>query len=377
LIAAARANPSPKHPSPIANLIRIFKVRKAKLEKILPTAQCPPQIARFSTKVRSSREDSIKFEKSDPADFKVFSDGSGLNGDVGAAAALYRKGRYSTVNTLKYFLGPSSKHNTFEAEAVGAILATKLLSDCPDTIGKRVSLYIDNQSILASLGNPKATSGQYLIRHLFILANALACNLNIHWISSHSKVRGNEKVDELAKEAANGTSSEGNRLPQILRDRLPASASAAKQAFHGKLKAKWEDSWVESERGIRFATIDDDFPFNSFRKRAHSLNRSQASLMTQIRSGHFPLNSYLFKINKVESDLCQACLEGEDNRQCRETVKHFLFECNAYTAEREDLIVKIPRRHLNLKDIMSRTDRMVALAHFINRTGRLKKEQPP
>ena len=120
----------------------------------------------------------------------------------------------------------------FEAEAIGALLATQLIRNCPETTGKKVSLYIDNQSILASMANPKAASRQYLIKHLNLLANDLACNLGIHWISSHSKVKGNEKVDELAKEAANGKSSARINLPHILRSTLPASASATKQEFH-------------------------------------------------------------------------------------------------------------------------------------------------
>ena len=374
IIVETKANLTRKHLSPIGILLRTFKLRRTQIETILPVAQCPRQAPRFTIKIAGSREDSIKSEKEDPADFKVYSDSSGINGDIGAAAVLYKKGRFTPINTLKIFLGPSSKHNTYEAEAIGAILATKLISDHPDTIGKKVSLYIDNQSILASLKQPKASSGQHLIRHLLTLANALACTLDTHWISSHSKVRGNEKVDELAKEAANGTSSERLRLPHILRNPIPVSASATKQAYHGKLKDKWVDTWRQSERGTRFEAIDDKFPFNSFRKRTYSLNRLQASLMIQLRSGHIPLNSYLFRINKTDSDLCQACLEEVDNLHCRETVKHYLFECNSYSEEREELVGKITRSHLNLRDIMSTTDRMTALAHFITRTGRFKKQ---
>lgn len=306
IIAAIKANlpHARKHPSPIENLLRTFKLRRIQVETILPAAQCPRQVPKFPIRVAISREDSIKYEKEDPADFRVYSDGSGIDGDVGAAAVLYKKGQFTPINTLKFFIGPSSKHNTYEAEAIGAILATKLLSDCPDTIGKKASLYIDNQSILASLKNPKATSGQHLIRHLLTLANALACNLNAHWISSHSRVRGNEKVDELAKEAAYGTSSERIKLPHLLRNPIPVSASATRQAYHEKLKDRWEDSWRQSERGITFKTVDDNFPFNLFRKHTYLLSRLQASLMIQLRSGHIPLNSYLFRINKIDSDLC-------------------------------------------------------------------------
>ena len=374
MIAYTKENPPRKHHSPIATLLKTFKLQRKNLEIIYPVAQCPPRALKFTTSISETREDSIKEEKADKADFKAFSDGSGLDGDVGAVAVLYRTGWFTPLHSLKYFIGSSSKHNTFEAEAIGAILATKLLSDCPDTIGKRVSLYIDNQALIKSIRTTKATSGQYLIRHLTLLANALGCSLGVRWISSHSKVRGNEKADELAKEAASGTSSEAERLPHLVTAPLPLSTSAAKQAYHSKLKERWKDSWTESERGDRFKEIDEKFPFNSYRKRTYRLTRSQASTLNQLRSGHIPLNNYLFKINRSESDLCQACQEDNYNTvQCKETVKHFLFECPAYEEYRNELINKISRSHLNLRDMMSDTDRMTALAQYITRTSRFKK----
>jgi hypothetical protein len=95
--------------------------------------------------------------------------------------------------------------------------------------------------------------------------------------------------------------------------------------------------------------------------------------MVQIRSGHIPLNVYLCKIGKIDSETCQACQNEEMQLQRRETVSHYLFECTAYNVEREQLAGKISRSHLNLKDIMANTDRMKALATYVNRTGRFKK----
>ena len=91
-----------------------------------------------------------------------------------------------------------------------------------------------------------------------------------------------------------------------------------------------------------------------------------------IRSGHIPLNSYLFRINRAESEACPACQDEAANLQNREMVKHFLFECNAYNTERKELPEKIPRSHLNLKDIMLNTDYINALAKFVNRTRRFR-----
>ena len=79
-----------------------------------------------------------------------------------------------------------------------------ILETTPETIGKRVSLFIDNQSVITAVKAPKAKSGQYLLDTLRSAANRVACNLTMKWISGHSKVRGNEEVDRLAKEAATG-----------------------------------------------------------------------------------------------------------------------------------------------------------------------------
>ena len=188
-------------------------------------------MANFTTQILKARKETINLGKSDVAKFKAFSDGSGLNGGIGAATILYPKNRNMPITHLKKFIDSQKKYNTYEAEIVGAILALWSIRNCPETVGKSVSLYIDNQAVISSIGSPDTKPGQYLLRQLNTLANNLACNLGIHWISSHSKVRGNEKVDELVKEATLGKSSATNRLPHILRTLLPTSTSAIKQQF--------------------------------------------------------------------------------------------------------------------------------------------------
>ena len=373
VIQTIREKPQRKHISPVANLIRIYDLPLARIETIVPTVQHPRSMAKFKVQTPGTRKESIKQEKNDEADFKAFSDGSGLNGGIGAAAVLYRKGRFTPLKQLKAHLGPNTKHNTYEAEIIGAMLAVWLIRGCVETLGKVVSIYIDNQAVLSTIINPRAKPGQYLARHLNSMANELLCVLGVHWISSHSKVRGNEKVDELAKEAADGRSSARVRLPPILRTPLPISASAVKQEHNDNLKAKWEREWEESDRSRRVGLIDDNFPFNGYRKRTYQLSRQTASFMMQIRCGHIPLNAYLFNIDRSDTEMCQACMDGEDNMHCRETVKHFLFECPSLSQEREVLVGKIQRRHLNLKDIMANTDYMKELGTFISKSGRFKK----
>ncbi|KIJ95233.1 hypothetical protein K443DRAFT_43998, partial [Laccaria amethystina LaAM-08-1] len=104
----------------------------------------------------------------------------------------------------------------------------------------------------------------------------------LKWVAAHKGVKGNERVDEEAKKAAQGDSSPWEELPPILWKRLPYSAAAVKQELSETLKVKWKDTWKDSPRYARFQHIDKDFPFNKFRKISDRLSRPQASLLTQI-----------------------------------------------------------------------------------------------
>ena len=95
--------------------------------------------------------------------------------------------------------------------------------------------------------------------------------------------------------------------------------------------------------------------------------------MIQIRSGHFPLNGYLHKIGKSDTEICLACLDQENGSHRKETINHLIFECPAYNQDRDTMIEKIKRRHFNLSNMMANTDYMKILVNFINSTGRLKR----
>jgi ribonuclease HI len=374
IIQQARRYPPDKHPSSLDQLIKIFDMRRTKVEVIDYVARHMAGTNRFVTSIATSREDSIASELNDLADYKIFSDGSGQEDDIGAAAILYKKGSARTVASLKAFLGPKSKHNTYEAEVIGAILATWIVRQTPETIGKTVSLYIDNQAVIKALNGSRTTAGQHLINHLRLTANDLPCNLTVRWISSHSEVKGNEAADKLAKAAAQGRSSRAVDLPHLLRSPLPASASAIKQEFLAKLTRTWGKIWDGSPRKERFSRLDPDFPFNSFRKRLFLLSRKQSSTIMQLRTGHIPLKFYLKRIGKVDSDRCTNCPEGPDQVRVPETINHFIFECQAHDEVRQELIAKIGRSRLSLRKIMKNTDHIKALVTYVNQTGRFRED---
>ena len=191
---------------------------------------------------------------------------------------------------------------------------------------KTVSLYINNQAVIKALTRSRPSAGQHLINSLQLAANELPCNLKIRWISSHSEVKGNEAADRLAKAAVQGRSSRAADLPHLLRSPLPVSASAIKQEYSAKLNRLWSKAWDRSPRKDRFSRIDPNFPFNGFRKRMSRLSRKQTSTIMQLQTGHIPLNFYLKRIGKADSDRCTNCFEGPDHAQIPETINHFIFE---------------------------------------------------
>jgi ribonuclease HI len=227
--------------SPLDNLSNIFQLDPTSMEKILPTTRRSHHAPRFQIAMEDTREESIEMEKQDDADYRIYTNGSGNDENTGAAAVIYKKGHATPLKILQYHLGPKDEHNSYKAELVGGILGAWMAASYPETRGKTVLLYTDNQSLLKAIIKIGSKSGQHLVKALEEMASAVHCKLTLRWISGHSKVDGNEKADELAKQAAEGKSSTTRYLPLKLRRPTPVSASATKENHHKTLLSKWNE----------------------------------------------------------------------------------------------------------------------------------------
>jgi hypothetical protein len=215
-----------------------------------------------------------------------------------------------------------------------------------------------------------------LIENFASEANNSQARITLKWISGHSGVRGNERADDLAKEAAAGRASGRADLPRILQRTLPASASAVKQEYMRHLRDMWTLDWTTSPRRERMERMDDNFPFDSYRKRQYGLSRTHASLLLQVRSGHLPLNPYLHRIGKSETKRCLSCSDAQGGNAPAESTKHFIYDCRAYATQREKMIKDIGATNLAIKDIMLEPKRMRALAWYMVATRRFTRKEP-
>jgi ribonuclease HI len=241
-IKRKRTGKTKRHKGPIHHLAKWFEIDASKIEKIPAAAQDPLKIGKlpFDISIAENREDSIKETENATEEIQVFSDGSALEGKVGASAILMRKGRHT--RTLHYHLGPDTEHTVHEAELVGILLGMHLLST--EKKGKMTTMLgVDNQAAIKAFESQLRNPGHHLAREALWIAIQMKKKrkksnhtLTIRWTAGHEGLEGNKLADREAKEAAKGSTSDTKQLPSYLRRPLLINPAALKMAHNAKLK---------------------------------------------------------------------------------------------------------------------------------------------
>lgn len=229
---------------------------------------------------------------------------------------------------------------------------------------------VNENPIMSQVTYLSSESSECIKRVTVTLALRIDLNgtVQIHWVPGHKGFEPNEKADEEAKKAARGSTSETNRLPACLRRKgLPASVLALRQENRAALDKRWARRWRDSPRCRRLRSIDNTIPSRKFLRLISGLNRRQATIMTQLRTDHFPLNKYLFRIKRSDTPACPHC-----RGIVVETIHHFLFNCPHYRRERHILQTKLKRKAGSLSYLLSNAHATIPLLAYIHATGRLK-----
>ena len=138
----------------------------------------------------------------------VFTDGSALGnpGQTGAGAVIYSQGLLDNPVCLKMSI--CSNGNNYLGEVVGIEMALSFLQDEVSITGRNIHLFVDCQSaIITGFGMDVPTYKVDIILNIRSLTSLLEDKentLHVHWIPGHKDFEGNEKADNLAKEAAKG-----------------------------------------------------------------------------------------------------------------------------------------------------------------------------
>jgi len=295
-----------------------------------------------------------------------------MEGKVGVAAILLRAGK--PVHTLHLHLGSEDKHTVHKAELVGILLGLHLISTERKN-STTFALGSNNQAAIKVFQSNLRSPGHHITREALHLTHQIHHRkrktkyaLTIRWTAGHEGIVGNKAIDQEAKKAAEGLTSDPTHLPLYLRKPLLTNPSAVKRAHNNCLKFKWTTTWRSSVRGRKMHQIDSTTPSNKFLKAISLTNImcSTASLISQLRLTHIPLNSYLKWFKRTDSARCPACGADEEN------IVHFLLFCPAYTHERWALVrqVKKKRKTMTIESLLRDPDLVTPLGNFINATER-------
>jgi ribonuclease HI len=341
-----------------------YKIQPQNMEIIKAVRFDTRWTPKVAIRIANDEDKAIANVNQDSPDIKVFMDGSGMKGRIGAAAVLYRYGRAKTE--LRYKLGMQRQHTVYEGEGVGALLGTKLISN--EWGIRSAILYIDNQASILATQLTKPTAGHYIFdafhEEIETLKKRHNIRVTVQWVPGHKGVEGNERADEQAKKAITEGSSDKQRLPRLLRKTLPHSRSAAKWAFGETLKHNAQKLWQKSPRYTKMKKTDPTTPSNKYLKLIANLPRKLASILSQLRTGHTPLAKHLHRIGKVDSPICPECQQGE------ETLQHFMLHCAAHREARQILCNSTGGRNIDITKLLTTPNTLPALFKYVATTGR-------
>ncbi|KAF8593626.1 ribonuclease H-like protein [Ceratobasidium sp. AG-I] len=235
-----KAHQSPLHTLFITTGIQVDDFAPAPDTNLLPSI-----LKKLNPYIAASKDQAVEDENNSRAPVKIYSDGSMVDGKVGAAAVLIRAGRRDKF--AWYHLGPDTEHEVYKAELIGLQLALHLLAQ-EQEVGE-VDIYVDNQAVLRALKGKKTDNMLNLFIQLGRLLRTatnrfIDLELRTRWIPGHVDVLGNEKADKAAKLAARGiregrmeegNGNEGEGLPAHLEKGISINPTAAKRSYVASL----------------------------------------------------------------------------------------------------------------------------------------------
>ncbi|CAK5265676.1 unnamed protein product [Mycena citricolor] len=365
-----------KHQTPLHELTNEFDIHAEKMEKISAVRFGLGWKSRTAIEIRSSKEEAIKGEADDNTRWKVYTDGSGIDGYIGAAAVLYDGD--TEMATARKRLGTSEEHTVYEGEGLGLNLAVGLLREhASNGITGQVAIYADNTAAITATQSRESTPSHYIWDALHtaiddLLSTEPDIDITFKWAPGHCNIHGNERADELARRAAQkrctpaATTKRDMRLPNILRGTLPLSKSALIQANTAKIKAATQSEWRASPRYAKTKYVLPKALSGGFLALVSESPRKLVSVLFQLRSGHSILARHLYKIGRAASPICPCCNRDD------ETVAHYLLRCPAHHNARRELHRCVGRNARSIKALLSDPNTVPHLLRFVLRTRRFQ-----
>jgi hypothetical protein len=134
-----------------------YNIKPQRIETIKATRQDTKWKPDVKTNIANSTKNAIMDRQNDDSDVKIYTDGSGMKGKIGTAAALYRGGEVKAK--LHYKLGSQKHHTVYEGEAIGTVLGAKLVAEQWGI--QSATFCINNQATIKATNETKPRSLHY------------------------------------------------------------------------------------------------------------------------------------------------------------------------------------------------------------------------
>jgi len=248
--------------------------------------------------------------------FTHFTDASIRNGLVGLAVCLPQRRPSHILRVRTVDRGPRPDRVAVELEAIH--FALELIVEGRAFIGPGVTVKIASNSQRAIRIVTAGYSRQPILCVIYDALRKLrevAITLEFVWVPRQAGIPGSELANAAAREATE-IGRAPIRRPRDNQQRKPIDGTT-------------RDSLLAQPKARQLLQLDQALPGRHVRKIYAGLQRHEATILSQLRTGYSRLNSYLHKINHSETDLCEC---GSP-----ETVEHFLIHCPQWNQHRRDI----------------------------------------
>nr|XP_026500896.1 uncharacterized protein LOC113404252 [Vanessa tameamea] len=240
----------------------------------------------------------------------IFTDGSKIEGKVGAALTCWDQRRETRKSTFR--LEP---HNTvFQSEMYALLRAIKMVRKSKH---RSANILSDSRSSLDLLRSPSVTHPLALeMKECIRQIGEEGGSVRFFWLRAHVGTPGNERADELAKKAdlTKKTAPDYDKVPiSYVRRRIRETTVEA-----------WQARYSSSETGSVTRAFLPDVKIAKKVVRTSVLTPTDTQLLT----GHGGFAAYLYRFKLKDSPSC-VC-----DPECDETILHLILACPRFGRDR-------------------------------------------